>query len=115
MEENMNVADCFKVIGDYLCIRMPKEIDHHNAQCFSEQADYFICHKKISHIVFDFADTEFMDSSGIGIIAGRYKKIQCFGGKVYIINAGTQVKRILQLSGLQKYVVIMEDESKKPR
>ena len=54
----MNVADSFKVIGDYLCIRMPKEIDHHNAQCFSEQADYFICHKKISHIVFDFADTE---------------------------------------------------------
>ena len=108
MEENMNVAEQVKVIGDYLCIKMPKEIDHHNAKYLSEQVDYFICHQKINHIVFDFEETEFMDSSGIGIIAGRYKKIQCFGGKVYIVNAESQVKRILFLSGLQKYVIIMK-------
>ena len=60
-------------------------------------------------MVFDFVDTEFMDSSGIGIIAGRYKKVQCFGGNVYILNAGKQVNRILMLSGIQKYVVFMKD------
>lgn len=100
--------ELFKLIDDYLCIRMPKEIDHHNAEDLSRKADQFIYHNKVNNIVFDFMDTEFMDSSGIGIIAGRYKKIQCLNGKVYILNAGKQVNRILLLSGLQKYVVIMK-------
>ena len=50
-----------------------------------------------------------MDSSGIGIIAGRYKKVRVFGGQVYIVNAKSQVKRILLLSGLQRYVVWMKE------
>ena len=99
----------FKVIDDYLCIRMPKEIDHHNAEILSKKVDQFICGEKVNHIVFDFIDTEFMDSSGIGIIAGRYKKMQYLGGKVYILNAGKQVNRILLLSGIQKYVVFLKD------
>lgn len=99
----------FKVIDDYLCIKMPKEIDHHNAEILSRKVDQFIYQQKINHIVFDFVETEFMDSSGIGIIAGRYKKIQYLGGKVYILNAGKQVNRILLLSGIQKYVVFMKD------
>ena len=99
----------FKIIDDYLCIRMPKEIDHHNAEILSKKVDNYIYGEKVNHVVFDFIDTEFMDSSGIGIIAGRYKKAQCFGGNVYIFNAGKQVNRILMLSGIQKNVVFMKD------
>ena len=99
----------FKVIDDYLCIRMPKEIDHHNAESLSKKVDKFILEGQVNHVVFDFVDTEFMDSSGIGIIAGRYKKIQYLGGKVFILNAGKQVNRILMLSGIQKYVVFLKD------
>ena len=99
----------YKVIDDYLCIRMPKEIDHHNAEKLSKKVDNYIYGEKVNHVVFDFVDTEFMDSSGIGIIAGRYKKLQVLGGKVYILNAGKQVNRILLLSGIQKYVVFMKD------
>ena len=99
----------FKIIDDYLCIKMPKEIDHHNAENLIKTVDRFIYQERISNIVFDFIETEFMDSSGIGIIAGRYKKIQYLGGKVYILNAGQQVNRILLLSGLQKYVIFMKD------
>ena len=99
----------FKVIDGYLCVKMPKEIDHHNAEILSKKVDQYIYGKKVNHVVFDFADTEFMDSSGIGIIAGRYKKIQYLGGKVFILNAGKQVNKILLLSGIQKYVVFMKD------
>lgn len=99
----------FKVIEDYLCVKMPKEVDHHNASGLSKKVDEFIYAQKINHVVFDFEGTEFMDSSGIGILAGRYKKIQCFHGKVYVINADKQIRRILLLSGIQKYVVIMKD------
>ena len=98
----------YKVIDDYLCVKMPREIDHHKAEMLSKSIDRFILGEKINHVVFDFEDTEFMDSSGIGIIAGRYKKLQYLDGKVYILNAGKQVNKILMLSGIQKYVVFMK-------
>ena len=59
-------------------------------------------------MVFDFEATRFMDSSGIGIIMGRYKKIACFGGKVFAIHADRQIKRILYMSGMHKIIEIME-------
>ena len=52
-----------------------------------------------------------MDSSGIGVIIGRYRKISCFGGKVYAINADSRIRRILLFSGLQDIVEIMENEN----
>ena len=98
----------FKVIDDYLCIKMPKEIDHHNAEILSKRVDQYILSGKVNHIVFDFQDTKFMDSSGIGIIIGRYKKIALFGGKVFVVHADKQIKRILSVSGMGKLVEIME-------
>ena len=50
----------------------------------------------------DFEDTRFMDSSGIGIIIGRYKLISCFGEKVYVLHPDKQIRRMLQLSGVEK-------------
>ncbi len=98
----------FKVIDNYLMIRMPDEIDHHKSIYISKMADKFIINEQVGNVVFDFERTVFMDSSGIGIIVGRYKKISIFGGKVFAINADRQIKRILQLSGLHKMVEIME-------
>ena len=58
-------------------------------------------------MVFDFENTRFMDSSGIGIIMGRYRKISCFGGRVYAIHADRQIQRILKVSGLNKIVEVL--------
>ena len=74
----MRVEEDFKVIDHYLCICMPKEVDHHNAEAIILQADEMICQREVKNLIFDFSDTEFMDSSGVGIILGRYKKISCF-------------------------------------
>lgn len=98
----------FKVIDHCLMIRLPEEIDHHKSSYISENADKYILKDEVNHVVFDFEDTRFMDSSGIGIILGRYKKIACFGGKVFAIHADRQIKRILYVSGLSKIVEIME-------
>ena len=100
--------DDFKVIDDYLMIKMPEEIDHHKSTYISKTADDFILNRKIGNIVFDFEDTRFMDSSGIGIIMGRYKKITYFGGKVYTINTDNRIRRTLMISGLHKIIEIME-------
>ena len=103
----MDMED-IQVIDDYLCIRLPEEVDHHKSAYISENADRYILKDRVSNVVFDFSDTQFMDSSGIGIIMGRYKKISCFGGKVFAIHADRQIRRILYMSGLNKIIEIME-------
>ena len=98
----------FKVIDNYLMIRLPDEIDHHKSVDISAKADRYILSQKVGNVVCDFEQTTFMDSSGIGIILGRYKKISCFGGKVYAVNADNRIRRILLMSGLQNIVEIMD-------
>lgn len=98
----------FKVIDNYLMIRMPDEIDHHHSVYISKMADKYIMDENVGNVVFDFERTSFMDSSGIGIIVGRYKKISCFGGKVFAINANNRIHRILSLSGLHNIIEIMD-------
>lgn len=100
--------DEFKIIDNCLMVKLPEEIDHHKSAYICEKADWYIVQKNVSHIVFDFEDTKFMDSSGIGIIMGRYKKISCFGGKVFAIHPDKQIRRVLKLSGLTKVIEIME-------
>ena len=102
------MEDEFKIIDNYLMIRMPDEIDHHQSVYISKMADKYIMNERVGNVVFDFDRTIFMDSSGIGIIVGRYKKISCFGGKVFAINVDKRIKRILTLSGLHNIVEIME-------
>ncbi|MBQ3105732.1 MAG: anti-sigma factor antagonist [Lachnospiraceae bacterium] len=106
----MKEEEQFKVIEEYLCIKMPREIDHHNSDYISQNADYYICHQNVNHIVFDFSDTEFMDSSGIGIILGRYKKVQCFGGRLFAIHAGRRIRKILMMSGMQSLMEIKQEK-----
>ena len=98
----------FQVIDHYLMIRLPEEIDHHNSSEISRRADHMILDGDVSDVVFDFSDTKFMDSSGIGVLAGRYRKISCFGGKVYVIHADERIRKILHMSGLTDLVEIME-------
>ena len=94
------------IIDNYLCIRMPKEIEQHHATHIRQRADELLVDEKVKNVVFDFENTTFMDSSGIGIIIGRYRKISCFGGKVYAIHADNYIKRMLMLAGINKLVEI---------
>mgnify|MGYP003441922527 CR=1 FL=1 len=97
----------FAIIEDYLMVRMPKEVDHHETAALSKKADEYLMNDKVFNIVFDLEDTKLMDRSGIGIIVGRYRKVECFGGKVIAINCNRQIRKILDLSGLHKYIEIM--------
>lgn len=97
----------FRIIDNCLMVRLPEEVDHHRASYICEHADRFIMQDNVAHVVFDFEDTRFMDSSGIGIIMGRYRKISCFGGKVYAIHVDRQIQRMFTLSGLNKIVEVL--------
>ena len=88
----------FQIIDNCLMVRLPEEVDHHKSTYICEKADSYILREEVENVVFDFEETRFMDSSGIGIIMGRYKKIACFGGKVFAIHADPQIRRILLIA-----------------
>ena len=97
----------WKVIDDCLCIRMPEEVDHHVSEEICRNADHVILESRVNQVVFDFEDTRFMDSSGIGILIGRYRLISCFGGKVYASHPDKQIRRMLEMSGMKNIVEII--------
>lgn len=101
---------CFvKMKGNDMYIRVPAELDHHSAELIRKEADRMVESRRVQRILFDFADTEFMDSSGIGMIMGRYKTVYMSGGKVLAVRVNERVKRILMLSGIHKIIAIYED------
>ena len=83
-----------------LTIQMPKELDHHEAGRLKMEADFLIGAYHVRRLVFDFRETEFMDSSGIGVIIGRCKSMGFSGGEVAAANMNERVKKIFMVSGL---------------
>ena len=106
----MENKEIFQLVNRCLVIRMPEEIDHHHAAYYSENADWYILREDVEQVVFDFEDTVFMDSSGIGILMGRYKKMACLGGAVYVVHADRQILRMLCLAGADRYLQIVREE-----
>ena len=100
-----------KQTGNVLCIRLPREVDHHNAEEIRRKADRILERGSIKKILFDFSETEFMDSSGVGVIMGRYRQVCYIGGSVAVIHANPRMNRLLRMSGIYKWIEIKEDES----
>lgn len=84
------------------------ELDHHVARDVRQEVDSILMKKQIDYIIFDFQYVNFMDSSGIGVIIGRYKKIVTHGGKVSVINMNSRVKKLFNLSGMSKIISIYD-------
>ena len=102
----------YQVQENCLTIFLPKEVDHHNAEEIRKNADLMIERNHIKYVIFDFGKTEFMDSSGIGAIMGRYRIIQLVGGEVWAVHTNERIKKILTLSGMTKIMQIYEEEQK---
>lgn len=98
----------FQVVDNCLMVKLPEEVDHYRTAYICEQADKYIMSGKVDHVAFDFGVTRFMDSSGIGLIMGRYKMVNFIGGKIFVLHADRQIKRMLCLAGIQNMIEIME-------
>lgn len=93
-----------EVLNRVLVIHLKEDLDHHNAVWIREEADKKIERENVKHVVFDFENVNFMDSSGIGVIMGRYKKVIFIGGKAAVVNVGSSIDRIMNFSGLYKII-----------
>lgn len=100
----MENKEIFELKDNVLLIHVDGELDHHNSIYIRKKADDIICKYNVKVVIFDFLKTGFMDSSGIGVIMGRYKKIKSLGGNVGVINTSKSIEKILLFSGLNKIV-----------
>jgi len=94
----------YEVIDNKLVIKLDGELDHHVAETIREELDEMIEKKRTKYLIFDLSNLRFMDSSGIGVIMGRYKNISKMGGKVAVIEAQEKIDKIFALSGLYRIV-----------
>lgn len=92
----MEPSFLYEAKGQTLVIHMPRELDHHNCRNLRYETDLLMAENYISRIVFDFSRTQFMDSSGVGILLNRYKQVR--SGAFY--GAGPQVMRVLKMAGI---------------
>ncbi|MCI7181590.1 MAG: anti-sigma factor antagonist [Schaedlerella sp.] len=102
----------YQVQENCLTIFLPKEVDHHNAEIIRQDADRVIENNHIKYVIFDFEQTEFMDSSGIGAIMGRYRIIRLIGGEVWAVHTNARIRKILTMSGITKIMQIYEEDQK---
>ena len=94
----------YEARGQILIIHLPRELDHHNCRNLRYETDLLLSENYINKVIFDFSRTEFMDSSGIGVLLNRYKQMAGSGGKVAICGAGSQVRRILTMGGVYRLI-----------
>ena len=90
----------FELRKNVLIIKLRCDLDHHNTELIRDLLDYNVEKKEVQHVLFDMEDVGFMDSSGIGLILGRYKKIKSRKGRVGFINVSNDITKMLKLSGI---------------
>ena len=78
------------------------DIDHHSAKEIRETIDFSLESSLPEILVLDFKDVTFMDSSGIGLVMGRYKLMQSMDGELRIQNVSSHMKKVMRLAGLDK-------------
>lgn len=94
----------YEIKNGEIRVMLDKELDHHNAAMIKDKIDELIIEGQVKDVTFDFGKTTFMDSSGIGIIMGRYKLVKSINGKVFVCNVSGNIERILMISGLYKII-----------
>ena len=94
--------------GNLMIAYLIGDIDHHTCTALREKIDNVLAYKKPKHLILDFKNVSFMDSSGIGLVMGRYRVLQGFKGSLEIRNVSHQTKKLMELAGLGSIAIIKE-------
>ena len=92
-----------------LVVRLFGEIDHHGAVGLREELDHLLLIERPARLLMDLSRVDFMDSAGLGLLMGRLRLVREMGG-VMAVRCGGRVLRILQLSGMERFMEIETDE-----
>ena len=98
----------FQSRDNILIVKLIGELDHHGAEQIREKIDNKIISSNSKSLILDLSELKFMDSSGIGIIIGRYKVISSVGGKLYIVCPSKSINKLIRMCSIEKIIVIKD-------
>ena len=108
IEMNLTAKVEIKVENKTVTAHLSGEIDHHNAEALRRRIDEAVNNRLPELLVLDFGAVSFMDSSGIGLVMGRYRLIENMNCRLYIINLSGHAYKVMKLAGLEKIAVLQE-------
>lgn len=107
----MSLEMDLEVKDEVLCIRLEGELDHHTSGQLRERVEASLDENRIRHILLNLQGLRFMDSSGLGVILGRYKRIKNAGGEMVVCAISPSIKRLFEMSGMFKIIRLEESEA----
>jgi stage II sporulation protein AA (anti-sigma F factor antagonist) len=101
---DLNIKD------EVLVVRLAGELDHHTAEQLREQVETVMASQKVRHMLLNLKDLSFMDSSGLGVILGRYKQVSQKSGQMIVCAISPSIYRLFELSGMFKILKVVDSE-----
>lgn len=101
--------------GCYLKIKLRGEIDHHTASSIRTAIDAEIHSKRPRGLIVDMSAVNFMDSSGLGLIMGRYSLMSQLGGELIVSDPSPATEKIMTLAGMERMIKIRHSRSETKR
>ena len=92
-----------------MLITLHGELDHHAATQLRTRLDRELAKHKVKTLIVDLSQVGFMDSSGIGLLIGRYRQMKLSGGRMCVVSSAKTVDKMLTVSGLRKLVKVYRD------
>lgn len=101
--------------GEVVTAYLSGDIDHHSASQMREAIDTAIRSNAPTLLVLDFSDVTFMDSSGIGLVMGRYRASRPYGAEIIVTNTPDSIYKIMKLAGIERLAKLYKgnDENEK--
>ena len=102
----------FEARQDAFVIRVCGEIDHHSAVSVRTGIDAKLTAERPKKVFLELSAVEFMDSSGLGLIMGRYALVKQYGGTLSVLDPSPAVLKIIKLAGMERMVSVLRSKSK---
>ena len=104
----MRLVMRIETTADETTVWLTGELDHHAARQLRQQVDLAVERTRPQRLRLDFSDVSFMDSSGIGLIMGRYRLMQLEGGTLVVTGASERLRKEMRLAGLDRLGFLRE-------
>ena len=111
-ERTEAMAVTLEVTNEEITAYLSGEIDHHSAVELRRRIDESVLSGTPERLILDFSGVTFMDSSGVGMIIGRYKTMHARGGSVAACGLQPPIDRLFHLAGLHRIIAITETEGR---
>lgn len=101
--------------GSTLLVRISGELDHYCAQRVRRDLDTLLLDQSVRTMVLDLAEMTFMDSSGIGVLLGRYRILRDRGGLLCVTHMNPQVAKLFHMAGMDRVIRPLNDAPQEVR